>query len=199
MPCAVGLAVLAGPVISLLGGYSGENAILAGKILTIMGVSIYFYGVIQYTNVVLQSHGYAHIPVINTLLCGGVKLVVVYLLVGNPNIGIVGAPIGMLLCYGVIGIMNLIAIRKVVAHKSKILQNLLRPILPAAIMGICVWAAQAVLKMTPFGSSRIISCGVPVAVGVVVYAVGIVIFKAIRREDCMLLPKGDKISQFLHL
>ena len=199
MPCAVGLAVLAGPVISLLGGYSGENAILAGKILTIMGVSIFFYGVIQYTNVVLQSHGYAHIPVINTLLCGGVKLVIVYLLVGNPNIGIVGAPIGMLLCYGVIGIMNLIAIRKVVAHKSKILQNLLRPILPAAIMGVCVWAAQAVLKMTPFGSSRILSCGVPVAVGVVVYAVGIVIFKAIRREDCMLLPKGDKISQFLHL
>jgi hypothetical protein len=87
----------------------------------------------------------------------------------------------------------------VVAHKSKILQNLLRPILPAAIMGVCVWAAQAVLKMTPFGSSRILSCGVPVAVGVVVYAVGIVIFKAIRREDCMLLPKGDKISQFLHL
>ena len=51
----------------------------------------------------------------------------------------------------------------------------------------------------PFGGSRIVSCGVPVAVGVLVYAVGIVIFKAIRREDCMLLPKGDKISKFLHL
>ena len=199
MPCAVGLAVMAGPVISLLGGYSGEEAQLAGTILGIMGISIFFYGVIQYTNVVLQSHGYAHIPVINTLLCGGVKLAVVYVLVGNPSIGIVGAPIGMLLCYATISVMNLIAIRKVVAHKSKILQNLLRPLVPAVIMGLCVWGVKAVLNLTSFGSSRIISCGVPVAVGVIVYAVGIVIFKAIRKEDCMLLPKGDKISKFLHL
>ena len=199
MPCAVGLAVMAGPVISLLGGYTGQSAVLAGKILAIMGVSIFFYGAIQYTNVVLQSHGYAHIPVINTLICGGVKLVVVYLLVGNPNIGIVGAPIGMLLCYAAISVMNLIAISKVVPHKSRILQNLMRPVLPAAVMGVCVWGTSMLLKALPFGGSRIISCGVPVAVGVIVYAVGIVVFKAIRKEDCMLLPKGDKISRFLHL
>ena len=86
-----------------------------------------------------------------------------------------------------------------VAHKSKILQNLLRPLVPAVLMGLCVWGVKAVLNLTSFGSSRIISCGVPVAVGVVVYAVGIVIFKAIQTEDCMLLPKGDKISKFLHL
>jgi stage V sporulation protein B len=199
MPCAVGLSVMAGPVISLLGGYTGDEARLAGTILSIMGVSIFFYGVIQYTNVVLQSHGYAHIPVINTLLCGGVKLAVVYVLVGNPSIGIVGAPIGMLLCYATISVMNLIAIRKVVTHKSKILQNLLRPLVPAVIMGLCVWGVKALLTLVSFGSSRIISCGVPVAVGVIVYAFGIVIFKAIRKEDCMLLPKGDKISRFLHL
>ena len=199
LPCAVGLSVLAQPVMSLLGGYTGENAVLAGRILSILGINIFFYGVIQYTNVVLQSHGYAHIPVINTLVCGGAKLLVVYLLVGNPQIGIVGAPIGMLLCYVCIGIMNLIAIAKVVPHKSKILPNLLRPVLPAGIMGIVVWGTLQLLMKLPFGQSRVILCGVPVAVGVAVYAVGIVLFKAIRREDCMLLPKGDKISKILHL
>ena len=199
MPCAVGLLVLAQPVMSLLGDYSGDSAILAGRILSILGINIFFYGVIQYTNVVLQSHGYAHIPVINTLLCGGVKLVIVYLLVGNPQIGILGAPIGMLLCYVTIGIMNLIAIAKVVPHKSKILINLLRPTLPAAIMGVCVWLVKLVLTQFPIGQSRLILCGIPVAVGVAVYAIGIVIFKTIRREDCLLLPKGDKISKFLHL
>ena len=107
---------------ALLGGYTGANGELAGAILTVLGINVFFYGMIQYTNVVLQSHGYAHIPVINTLICGVMKLVVVYLLVGNPQIGIVGAPVGMLLCYLCIGLLNLVAIQKVVPHKAKILQ-----------------------------------------------------------------------------
>ena len=198
LPCAVGLSILAGPVMGLLGGYSGEELELARKLLTVLGANVFFYGVIQYTNVVLQSHGYAHIPVINTLLCGGMKLVVVYLLVGNPKIGIVGAPVGMLLCYLCIGAMNLIAIAKVVPQKVQVLRNLLRPVLPAAIMGVVVWAAYRVIGLLPF-QSRLISCGVPVALGVVVYAVCVVVFKALRREDCLLLPKGDKIANFLRL
>ncbi len=199
LPCAVGLAVLAGPVMALLGGYSGENLTLAGTLLAVLGINVFFYGVIQYTNVVLQSHGYAHLPVINTLVCGSVRLAVVYVLVGNPQIGIVGAPVGMLLCYAAIGLMNLIAIGKVVPHKPKILQNLLRPLLPASLMGVSVWGIHRLLTALPFGASRVISCGVPVAVGIVVYLVCVVLFKAIRKEDCLLLPKGDKISRILHL
>ncbi len=198
LPCAVGLSILAGPVMGLLGGYTGEELALARKILTVLGINVFFYGIIQYTNVVLQSHGYAHIPVINTLVCGGMKLVVVYLLVGNPQIGIVGAPIGMLLCYLCIGIMNLIAIAKVVPQKVQVLRNLLRPILPAAIMGIVVWGAYKSLSLLSV-TSRLVLCGVPVALGVAVYAVCIVRFKSLRREDCLLLPKGDKIANFLRL
>lgn len=200
LPCAVGLTILAQPVMGLLGGYTGENLALAGKILAVLGINVFFYGVIQYTNVVLQSHGYAHIPVINTLLCGGMKLVVVYLLVGNPQIGIVGAPVGMLLCYACIGIMNLIAIHRVVPQKTRVLRNLLRPVLPAAVMGAGVWAVQSLLSVVPgIGGSRVILCGVSVAVGVILYLICVVIFKAIRREDCLLLPKGEKIAKILHL
>ena len=200
LPCGVGLTVLAEPIMALLGGYAGEELVLAGRILGVLGLSVVFYGIIQYTNVVLQSHGYAHIPVVNMLLCGGVKLAVVYVLVGNPRIGIVGAPIGMLLSYAAIGAMNLIAIHRVVPQKVKILRNLLRPALPAALMGVGVWGATRLLQKLPgLSDSRIFSCGIPVAVGVVIYLVGVVFFKAIRREDCLLLPKGDKIAKILHL
>lgn len=200
LPCAVGLTILAKPVMGLLGGYTGSNLELAGVILAVLGINVLFYGMIQYTNVVLQSHGYAHIPVINTLICGGMKLVIVYLLVGNPQIGIVGAPIGMLLCYLCIGVMNLIAIQKVVSHKSRILRNLLRPLPPAVFMGASVWGVYRIL-LALLGSdgSRVLLCGIPVAVGVAVYGICIVIFKAIRREDCLLLPKGEKIAKLLLL
>ncbi|MBR4016756.1 MAG: polysaccharide biosynthesis protein [Oscillospiraceae bacterium] len=198
LPCAVGLAILSGPVMGLLGGYTGENLALAGAILRVLGINVFFYGVIQYTNVVLQSHGYAHIPVINTLVCGGIKLVVVYLLVGNPNIGILGAPMGMLLCYACIGAMNMIALYKVMPTRTHILRNLLRPVLPAALMGAGVWLTLRLLQVLSI-SSRVLLCGVPVAVGVVIYLVSVVIFKSLRREDCLLLPKGDKIADILRL
>jgi len=48
-------------------------------------------------------------------------------------------------------------------------------------------------------SSRIILCGVPIVVGVLFYGLGIVLFKTIKKEDCLLLPKGEKIAKLLRL
>jgi len=47
--------------------------------------------------------------------------------------------------------------------------------------------------------SRIIACGVPIAVGIAIYAFAVIKLRAITREDCLLLPKGEKIANFLHL
>ena len=57
------------------------------------------------------------------------------------------------------------------------------------------------LLLTVLGSSasRVILCGIPVGVGVLTYLVCVVLCKAISREDCLLLPKGDKISKILGL
>ena len=96
--------------------------------------------------------------------------------------------------------MNLIAINRVVPQKAKILQNLLRPMAPAALMGGAVWGVYRILMAVPAtAGSRVLLCGVPVAVGVAVYLAGVVVFKSIRREDCLLLPKGEKLAKFLHL
>ena len=199
LPCAVGLVVLAEPVMALLGGYTGLKLTLAGQLMALLGTCIYAYTVIQYTNVVLQSHGYAHVPVVNMLLCGIVKLVVVYFLAGNPNIGILGVPIGTILCYVSIALLNLAAIRRCVPQKPKLLTNLLRPALPAAVMGVAVWGVLWALENLLHITSRILLCGVPICVGVVVYLVMVVWTRTITREDCALLPKGDKIAKILGL
>ena len=200
LPCTVGLFVLGQPVMALLGGYSGTNLVLGGKLLALLGISIFLYAIIQYTNALLQSHGYAHIPVINMLLCGVAKLAVVYILVGNPAIGILGAPIGAILGYGGIAVLNLISIRKLVPQKPALLKNLLRPVLPAALMGGAVYGTSLLLlKIFGEDASSVILCGGPIMVGVVVYFVGVVVFKSIKKEDCQLLPKGDKIAKLLKL
>lgn len=200
LPCSVGLCVLARPVMALLGGYTGAKLDLAASLMTVLGVCIFPYAIIQYTNAVMQAHGYAHIPVINMLLCGVAKLAVVYVLVGNPNIGILGAPIGALLAYGAIAVLNLLAIRKVVSQKPKMLSNLLRSFLPVALMGLAVYGCYwGLTRLLGEDSSRILLCGVPIVVGVAVYFLAVVKFKAITADDCKLLPKGERIAKLLKL
>ena len=200
LPCTVGLCLLASPVMSLLGGYEGEKLELASKLMALLAICIFPYGVIQFTNSILQSHGFAHVPVINMLLVGAVKLAVVYVFVGNPALGIMGAPLGAILCYTCICVLNLAAIRHLVPQKPALLKNLFRPLIPAAIMGVAVWGCSWCLeKLFGADGSRVILCGVPIMVGVVVYFAAVVVLKAITREDCQLLPKGDKIAKLLKL
>lgn len=198
MPCAFGLAVLAEPVTALLGGYSGEKLVLAAKLMTVLGISIMFNAVVLVTTAIMQAHGHVNRPVINMFIGGILKLVAVYVLTGNREIGILGTPLGTLLCYLTICLLNILSIRKLLEEPPALLKNLARPFLSAAIMGILTWLAWFGLKNLGI-TSRLILCGAPIAVGVVVYCLAAVKLKVITREDCLLLPKGAKIAKLLRL
>jgi stage V sporulation protein B len=198
MPCAFGLATLAEPVTALLGGYKGEDLVLATGLMAVLGISIIFNAIVLVTTAIMQAHGHVNRPVVNMFLGGLVKLAVVFLLTGNPAIGILGTPIGTLLCYLVITVLNITSIRSLIPEYPAILKNALRPFAAAAIMGGVVYASLLGLKMLGI-TSRLILCGAPIAVGVAVYAVLVVAFKCITRSDCLLLPKGAKIAKILHL
>ena len=198
MPCAFGLATLAGPVTALLGGYTGADLTLSTSLMTIMGFNIMFNAVVLLTNAMMQAHGHAVVPVINMFIAGIMRLAVVYMLTGNPNIGIVGTPVGAMICFLCIAVLNVFSMRRIMENPPAIVKNLFKPFLAAAIMGVCVYSALQLLVKLGI-SSRLILCGLPIGVGVVVYCVAAVLLKAITREDCLLLPKGAKIAKLLHL
>ena len=163
-----------------------------------VGICIMFNAVVLLTNAMMQAHGHAVIPVINMFVGGIVKLILVYILTGNRNIGILGTPLGTAACYLCITILNLISMGRCVSEPPAIVRNLVRPFLAAAIMGLCAWGAW--FALTSLGiTSRLILCALPVMVGVVVYVVAAVVLKVITRDDCMLLPKGEKIARLLRL
>ena len=200
LPCAVGLTVLARPIMALLGGYEGEQLEMSAQFMAIQGITVFLYAIIQYTNALLQSHGYVNVPVINMLSSGVVRLVLVYVMVGNPNLGLMGAPLGAFIGYLLIAVLNLVAIRLKVAQKPRLLKNLLRPAMPALVMGVAVFFCyKALVGMLGIDGSRVLLAGVPIAVGVVVYFACVVLMKSITKEDCLLLPKGEKIAKLLRL
>jgi stage V sporulation protein B len=198
LPCAVGLILLAEPIMALLGSYTGGKLTLAAQLMAILGVSTFLRGAVLTTNAIMQAYNHPNIPVINMLSCGVLRLLVVYILVGNPAIGILGVPIGTALSNLCIAVLNIFCIRRCLNEKPRIATSLLRSLLPAAIMGVVAFGTWFGLKYLGI-SSRLILCGGPVALAGVTYLVCAVVFKSITREDCLLLPKGDKIAKLLRL
>ena len=132
---------------------------------------------------------------------GGVlKMGVVYLLSGDPALGIVGVGIGSSLCNAFVTVLNLITIARIVPEKPRLVKNFLRSLLPSLLMGAAAWGTwQGLRHVLGAGGSRVLLCGVPIVAGVIVYCVLAILCKSITREDCLLLPKGEKIANILHL
>ena len=203
-PCTVGLTVVAQPVMAVLRGYTGDKLVLATQLMTILGACILFNAVVLMTTALLQAHGHVNRPVINMFIGGLLKLAAVFILTGNPHIGILGTPIGSLLCYVSITVLNLVTIKRVVPDSPAIVKNLLRAVLAAVVMGVAVWLTQFGLsawlgQASGRSLTSVVLCAAPIAVGAVVYLIAAIGFKAITRADCELLPKGDKIAKLLHL
>ena len=199
-PCAIGLMVLSRPVMGLLGGYTGENLELAGILMALLASSIPFSAMIMVTNAVMQAHGHANLPVINMLIGGLIKLSCTFILTRNPHLGIIGAPISALLGYLSIMTLNLLTLRRCTEKPPAALRQLIRPALAAVLMGAVVLAFRLALEyMMGPDCSHLILTALPILVGVAVYAFAAIKLKAITRADCLLLPKGEKIADILHL
>ena len=200
LPCAVGLTVLARPIMALLGGYEGEQLELSAQFMTILGISVFFQSTIQFLHAILQSHGFVNIPVVHMISSAVVRMILVYTMVGNPKLGLLGAPIGASIGYLLILVLDLWAIRRKIPQKPQILKNVLRPGIPALVMGVVVFFCYRILVgILGIDGSRVLLAGIPIAVGGVVYLVCVVLFKSITRDDCLLLPKGEKIAKLLRL
>lgn len=197
VPCAVGLFVLAEPIMALLGGYSGTRLELASTLLAMLAPTVVVSSISTMLIATLQAHDHMVIPVINTLIGSVLKVVINYILVGNPNIAILGGPISSFLCLTVVMTLNLIATRRLLQDPPKLLAPLCRAALAALAMGlVCALTYHGLVRL---GLGVTMSCGAAIVVAVAVYAVLAICLRVILREDCLLLPKGEKIAKLLHI
>ena len=145
----------------------------------------------------MQAHGDVTTPVINMLIGGIVKIIVNYILVGQPSLNIIGAPIGTLVCYIAITALDVVAMRRHISARPTIFKNIVRPLIASALMGGATFLVYRVLS-SRLGSWKL-SCLVSLAFAVVLYAVLAVALQCVTYEDCMLLPKGEKIAKLLKI
>lgn len=194
LPVGVGLSVLAGPILHLLYPAVPQTAEAAAYHLRILGIASVFVCLMIATAGILQAYGKERIPVITLLIGGAVKIAANYLLVTDPAISIRGAPIGTLLCYAVIGALNLLAIALVVPNRLHLGGAAGKLLLSTAAMAAAARCGYGLL-------SRHIRAGAATLLAILaaaaVYALLVLCLEVLRREEILQLPKGEKIAKFL--
>ena len=138
------------------------------------------------------------------MLAGGLtKIVLNYILVGNPNINIHGAPVSTLCCYMVIVALNLFFVWKYSPEKPHYLQLFTKPVIASVLMGGSAWAAYGFASRllaghSAYGANAVATfCGI--LAGVAVYAVLVIAMRILRAEDVKSVPHGEKLIKLLHL
>lgn len=156
IPAALGLSVFSEDVLTLLFGTQPEAVTMATPWLTCVALSVPMSCLITVSGALLQGGGHAAKPVIS-LICGtAVKVILAYVLLGIPEVGMMGAPISTLACDSVIVILNFCFIARLIPgllpSGGKFLRLVARPLVAGGGAVILVRLARGWLgwqEITP--------------------------------------------------
>lgn len=201
LPAGVGMSVLAAPILQLLYPAQAAAAAASAYHLQILGIASIFVCIMLLTNSIMQAYGKVNLPIITMLIGGTAKVIINYILVGNPEINIKGAPIGTLVCYALIATINLVIVRRLLAEKPNYLAIFCKPLLATLVMGASAWASYGLLSRVLSGSYAACALATLLAIGVavVVYAILVLALKMVTAEDLRMIPRGEQIAKRLHI
>ena len=149
VPCAIGLAVLAAPIINLL--YSGglargvvDEPRIAAELLAMLSVSVLLIAFIQVITSILQAMARSYRPVINLAIGAAVKVAASFILL--PRIGIYGSAVSTILCFLTVFILNIFSLKKTLSLKLGFRDFFFAPIAAGALMGVAAYLSNALLS-----------------------------------------------------
>lgn len=195
-PMGVGMSVLAGPIVQAIYRYTPTEAQLTGQLLSVLGIASIFVCLVTVSNSVLQSYGRQNLPVLVMIGAGLVMLVVDYILVGTPAVGIFGSPIGTLCCFGLAAVTDFVIIHRQMTRPPNYLRLFFGPALATAVMGVAAWGSYQLAHLV-LGNTLSLAFAILCAVAVYVFLV--VWLKMLSREELKLMPKGEKLADLLRL
>ena len=129
VPASLGLCAFARPILSLL--YPAESVLSAFRLLACVSPAVYFLCLLTVSNAVLQARGHSAVPMFG-MLCGGVvKTFAGYFLMGTPRVGIIGAPVGTVICYVVAFAVNTVMLGRKTQYYPSTRDTVFLPLLAA--------------------------------------------------------------------
>lgn len=200
VPCAVGLSVLARPIIFLLYGAIQPHSLdVAQSLMHVAAFTVIFISLSQTATGALQGIGRQRIPLYFLLIGGITKVIVNIVFIRIPEIGIFGAVFSNLACYGIAGILDTLVLIRVTQAKLSLTDTFIKPIAASAIMGAVSWGVYRGIGLFLDPHRYLYSaaaCLIAVFAAVVVYLVLVLVLKMFSREELMRIPGGRKLLRF---
>jgi len=166
---------------------------VGAPLLRVLGLASIFIALTGTTNSLLQAVGRVSLPVKLILIGSAIKLAMNYLLVGIPQLNIQAAPWSTLVCYVVITLLSLIALRSTVGPLGAF-GVFGKPLLAGLLCAAFARLTQNMLMQVTASRFAVL---LSAAVGAAVYLVGLLLLRALKKEDIMMLPKGEKMAKIL--
>lgn len=186
IPCAVGLAVLARPVIDLL--FSGEVD-LAVELLHIGSISVIFYSMSTLTNGVLQGIDKLHVPVINALIALTVHIIFLVLAL-QAGMGVHALVYANIIFAVIVCVLNSIAIYKFMDYRQEMVRTFAIPLGASAVMGVAVGLFSHFLGGV---LGHFLTVIIGIILGATIYFVLMVMLKGISENDLKKMPGGRSV------
>ena len=106
-------------------------------------------------------------------------------------------PVAATLLFVLITLINLIAIHRLVPRRPDYFSVFYKPVLATAAMAVVARGSYSLLLRLTDGSRVAVLAAIALAVAV--YAMAALLLGAIRRQDLLALPKGEKLADILHI
>lgn len=196
LPCGAGLYALSQPLLQALFASQPRGIATAQPLLCLLGIAEPLVGLSTVMTSVLQSFGRPDLTVYAMAAGCSLKFAVSFWIAGQPQYNIAAAPIGMIVCYGVILLCNLISIYKLIHWIPPLANALFRPLAASCSMAwFAYWLYQKLEVYIGLRAAVLLA----VCAAVPVYFILLTVFRALKAEDVMPFPGGKRLAQILRL
>ena len=196
LPCAVGLAVLSEPIITMLFGRNETATML----LRIGSIAVVLYSLSTITNAVLQGTNHMSLPVKNSVIsliihCIALVAMIMFFHLGIYSLVFANVVFALCMC-----ILNARQMRRYLRYRQEIVKTYIGPALASITMGVVTYLVYT-------GFSRFIRRGslavlVAILAAMLSYAIAVVKFHVINEVELRAMPKGRglvRIFKKMHL
>ena len=193
IPCAVGIALLGGPIIQML---FSDATTLPGRMLFVGAVNVVFYALSTLTSTVLQASSYMKVPVINALISLGIHILFTVVLLAFADLHIFAIIYGNIIFSFCMCLLNFYSLMKLVGYRIDLTKMALPTLIASLIMGaIAFLSYRGILFIL---GSNTVSVLLAILIAVVSYALVMVITRAVTEEELYMFPKGASLVRLLY-
>lgn len=199
IPSAVGLFVLAKPVMQLLFNQP-ESLDMASYLLMAIAVTVIFYCISTVTNAVLQGIGKVNAPVIHAAVALVLQVVVLVVLLMFTELNLFALAIAMIVYSLAMCVLNQIAMRKHLGYRMNVKKTFILPLLSSGVMGVVAFLVYYGVHYVL--NSNVVALMISVVMAVITYFIAVLKFKVITEEELASFPKGNlikKVAKKIHL